>query len=173
MEESFIGEIKIFAGNFAPRNWAICDGGLLSVVQYDALFSLIGTTFGGDGLAEFAVPDLRGRVPIHFGQGNGLSPRQFAETGGAETVTLTTDELPAHTHVPQAHNGNGNSDVVNGNYWSGSASTTQFAPGDAADVPMNGNAVGANGGSQPHDNMLPFLPLNFIICLEGFYPSRN
>lgn len=173
MEPSYIGEIKLFAGNFAPLGWAFCDGSVIGINANEALFKLIGTTYGGDGLATFALPDLRGRVPLNFGQGNGLSLRKLGESGGAETVVVTSEQLPAHKHIPQANSGAGNSDSVAAHYWSGSAKTAQFAADSTTDTTMNSKAIGANGDNQPHENMLPFLALNFIICMEGVFPSRN
>lgn len=173
MSDCYIGEIRMFGGNFAPVGWAFCDGSLLSIAQYDALYSLIGTTYGGDGQSTFALPDLRGRFPIHQGQGGGLSPRVLGEMAGTESVTLQTSQMPAHNHTPVANTAAGNSNDPNGMYWASSASVQQYLPGDQANTNMNTGAIGSAGGSQPHDNMQPHLVINFIISLEGIYPSQN
>ena len=171
MEEDYIGKIKLYAGNYIPADWMICDGKLLPVDEYDSLFKLLGTTYGGDGVTNFALPDLRGRVPIGAGQGNGLSPCALGEIGGAETVTLTVDEIPYHTHPPQASSGGGNSDQANAHFWAGSSKSSQFASGNLADSVMSEQTIAANGGGQPHDNMLPFLPINICICVFGVPPN--
>jgi len=172
MSEPYIGEIRIFAGNFAPVNWSFCDGSLIAISQNDALFQLIGTTYGGDGQTTFALPDLRGRVPVHMGTGAGATYVQ-GQNGGVENVTLTVNQIPAHSHVPQAASGTtgnpGNS--PQNNVWSGWTGG-QFSSA-APSVAMNSTAVGSTGGSQPHDNMLPFLGINFIIALYGVYPTQN
>jgi len=168
MSQPFVGEIRIFAGNFAPVGWAFCDGQIMPISENETLFNLIGTTYGGDGQSTFALPDLRSRAPIH--QGNGFS---LAQTGGVENVTLTTNQIPAHSHVPQAAIGaSGNpTDSPANNVWSGWTGgqfTTQ-----APSVSLNATAVGTAGGSQPHDNMPPFLVINFIISLYGIFPTQN
>ena len=172
MSEPFVAEVRMFAGNFAPRGWAFCDGQLLAVSQNDALFSLVGTIYGGDGRTTFGLPDLRGRIPIHAGTGPGLSPRRLGAKGGAENVTLTTNQLPPHNHGPfQASGDTANPTTVSGN-------TVGVAAGDiyadeAANVPMASNAVTGIGGSRSHTNLMPFLCVYFIIALVGIYPSRN
>jgi microcystin-dependent protein len=173
MADPYIGEIRMFGGNFAPLGWAFCDGSLVSIAEYDALFNLIGTTYGGDGQTNFALPDLRSRLPIHQGQGPGTSNRVIGQPGGSEAVTLTGSQLPAHTHIALANSSAGNADSPAGAYWSGSATTPQYVPGDQANTTMNGAAIGANGQSQPHDNMQPFLPVSFVIALNGIYPTQN
>jgi microcystin-dependent protein len=165
MADHFIGEIRIFGGTFAPAGWAFCDGSLVSVSKHRELFELLGTHFGGNGQTQFALPDLRGRMPIHIGQGKDLSPRTLGEIGGVEKVTLTKAQLPKHQHTPVASSANGNSDSCGGNYWSKSVSSTQFAPDSANSVLMDTRAIAVTGGNQAHDNMLPFLALNFIIAL--------
>src|SRR4051812_2305261 len=175
MSEPFIGEIKLFAGNFAPRGYALCNGQLLAISQNTALFSILGTTYGGNGVTTFALPDLRGRVPMHAGQGPGLSSRSLGETGGAESETLLVGQMPAHNHLAFPNNRNANV-----------ANPVDSVPGKAPDPgffyrnsvdpaggPMDAGFIGSAGGSQPHDNMQPFLAINYIIALEGIYPSRN
>jgi microcystin-dependent protein len=158
----------MFPGNFAPQGWALCDGSIMSIASNTVLFQLIGTTYGGDGQSTFALPDLRGRAPIH--QANGFVIGQMA---GVETVTLTPNQLPIHSHLPQAAaSGAGlpaNSPL--GNVWSGwtGGQFSLLAPG----VSMSPAAISANGGSQPHDNMVPFLAINFIISLFGVFPSQT
>ena len=158
--EPVIGELMMFAGNFAPRGWALCDGQLLSIAQNTALFSLLGTTYGGDGRTTFGLPDLRGRVPVHPGRGPGLTPRQLGEKGGQETVTLTTVQMPNHNHAVQEGAGQGEGSEPGG----GPVST-----------PVNGagEMSGSTGGSQPHPNMQPFQCINYCIALNGVYPSRS
>lgn len=166
MGTPFVGEIRIFAGNFAPVGWAFCDGSLLAIAENDALFNLIGTTYGGDGQSTFALPDLRSRVPVHMGSGLSL-----AQTGGEETVTLTVNQMPAHTHVPQANSGTGTQTSPAGNVWANSANAPYSA--NAPNAAMDPAAAGLAGGSQPHDNMIPFLAINFIISLFGIFPSQS
>jgi microcystin-dependent protein len=165
MSSPFVGEIRMFAGNFAPVGWAFCDGSLLSISQNPTLFQLIGTTYGGDGQTTFALPDLRSRVPVHVGPGFALG-----QTGGEETVTLTVSQLPAHSHVPQANGNAGTQSSPAGGVWAGGVSRyTNTAPS----VGMAPAALGAAGGSQPHDNMVPFLVINFILSLFGTFPSQS
>ncbi len=167
MSSPFIGEIRLFAGNFAPQGWAFCDGSLMAIADNDALFNLIGTTYGGDGQNTFALPDLRSRVPIHQGPGFVIG-----QIGGEESVTLTTQQIPAHSHVAQCRAGTSNSANPSGNFW-GSSSALQYAvPGDAVG-PMATAALPPTGGSQPHDNMIPFLGINYIISLFGVFPSQT
>jgi microcystin-dependent protein len=165
MSSPFIGEIRMFGGNFAPAGWAFCDGSLLPISQNDALFNLIGTTYGGDGVNTFALPDLRSRVPVHQGPGFAL-----AQSGGAETVTLTVNQIPAHSHVPQAKSTQGSQPSPANNVWALSSGNqySNLAPS----VSMAPGAMGQTGGSQPHDNMAPFLAINFILSLFGIFPSQ-
>jgi len=173
MSEPFVGEIRIFAGNFAPRGWAFCDGQLLAVSQNDALFSLLGTIYGGDGRTTFGLPDLRGRVPIHSGSGPGLTPRNIGSRGGSEQVVLTVNHLPSHNHPAKTASG-GNAATPVGNYWStdpgGNSAGYHTGHDDSA---MAANVIGNSGGSQPHTNLQPFLCVHFIIALFGIYPSRQ
>lgn len=171
MSEPFVGEIRMFAGNFAPRGWAFCDGQLLAVSQNDALFSLLGTIYGGDGRTTFGLPDLRGRFPIHAGHGPGLSERRLGSKGGSEKETLTVNQLPSHTHPIQASGNLTTSPNPANNTFAqsiGDVYTTDFTPSG-----MNSGVVSQVGGSQSHTNLMPFLCINFIIALVGIYPSRH
>ena len=172
MSEPFVGEIRMFAGNFAPRNWALCDGQLLPISSNDALFSLIGTLYGGDGRTTFALPDLRGRVPLHMGQGPGLTDRRIGSRGGSENTTLTPGELPVHNHPVQASTDPATSGDPGGNVVAdaGDSQLYNSVPGDIPDPGMQTSQV---GGSQQHTNVMPFQCVHFIICLFGIYPSRN
>jgi microcystin-dependent protein len=171
MSNPYVGEIRMFAGNFAPAGWQFCNGALLQISEFDTLFNLIGTTYGGDGQQTFAVPDLQGRVPIHMGQGPGLSSYIIGQNGGVETVTLSTQQIPQHGHTPVGSN-SGSSDNPSGNYW---ANTSTGKPYTAAPptVQLNGGTITQAGGNQPHDNMIPFLCVSYIISLFGVFPSPN
>jgi len=174
--DPFIGEIRMFCGNFAPNGWALCDGRLLDIQQYAALFSILGTFFGGNGVKNFALPDLRGRVPVHPGQGPGLSPYTMGQTGGSENVTLTSNQMPQHNHALGASTTPGaNSSPQNGYPASGVDSQGGAVNGYAAsgNTTMAPTIVGQAGGSQPHENRPPFLCVNFIIALNGIFPSRS
>lgn len=169
--DPFIGEIRPFAGNYAPRDWAFCAGQLLQIAEYTALFSIITTTYGGDGMTNFALPDLRGRAVMHQGTGAGLTPRTINEITGTSTVTLIESEMPSHTHAPQARN-IANQKVTEGNVW---GSVSPFSPSIYSPTPntsMNPQAISPTGGTQSHNNMQPYLGLNFIIALDGVYPSK-
>jgi microcystin-dependent protein len=169
--EPFLGEVQIFAGNFAPTGWAFCDGQILPISQNTALFSLLGTTYGGNGVSTFALPDLRGRVPIQPGQGPGLSLRSLGEQGGIEGAMLGTGEMPAHTHTLGASSANGTSDAAAGRVAARSpAAIPQYAA--ASDADLSAAAIGSAGGGQAHNNMQPYLGLSFIIALQGIYPPR-
>ncbi len=172
MADNFLGEIRIVGFNFAPRGWAFCNGQLLPISQNTALFSLLGTIYGGNGQTTFALPDLRGRVPVHFGQGPGLSNYDQGEITGTEAVTLTTNELPAHAHSVSpltskaeetTNRPDGAYPTVGGIY----ASTQNGA------APMAPTPSAATGGNQPHSNLQPLLVMNFVIALTGIFPSRN
>lgn len=171
MGTPFIGEIRIFAGNFAPAGWAFCDGSILSIAENDTLFNLIGTTYGGDGQTTFALPDLRGRLPMHMGSGAGLSTRVIGEMGGVESVTLTAQQMPSHSHVPLAVSGSGNQATPQNGVWAGSASSRYST--SAPNLAMNASLVNLCGSGQPHENMMPYLTLSFIIALSGIYPSPS
>jgi microcystin-dependent protein len=165
MAQPYVGEIRMFAGNFAPAGWAFCDGDLLPIAENETLFQLIGTTYGGDGESTFALPDLRGRVPIH--QGNGFI---LAETGGAEEITLTVQQIPVHAHPLIANTGPGTSSSVAGNV-PATSSAVQIYRESVANQNMNAQAIGPTGGSQPHTNFQPYLCVNFILSLFGIFPS--
>ncbi|GAB4186733.1 MAG: tail fiber protein [Wenzhouxiangellaceae bacterium] len=172
MSEPFVGEIRMFAGNFAPRGWAFCDGQLLAVSQNDALFSLLGTIYGGDGRTTFGLPDMRGRLPIHAGHGPGLSERRLGAKGGAENETLTVNQLPSHTHGMRALSVNANTPNAQGNLLAQTPTVDLYLP-DQPFSNLNSAAVTNVGGSRSHTNLMPFLCVNFIIALFGIYPSRH
>jgi microcystin-dependent protein len=167
MSQPYVGEIRMFAGNFAPAGWMFCEGQLLPISEYETLFNLIGTTYGGDGQSTFALPDLRGRLPIH--QGNGFT---LAETGGSETITLTVSQIPAHTHPYLA-----TTNFAGTNSPAGEVAAALNVAGNelyipaAGTTPMSPAAIGSTGGSQPHDNFQPYLCIDFIISLFGVFPS--
>lgn len=174
MSEPFVGEIRMFAGNFAPRSWAFCDGQLLAVSQNDALFSLLGTIYGGDGRTTFGLPDMRGRIPIHAGSGPGLTPRKLGAKSGAENVTLTTNELPNHTHNVNASDQQGSStSPANQFFGQEGLNVYHAAPLSSNVTNLKSSAVTPVGGSQSHSNLMPALCVNFIIALYGIYPSRQ
>jgi microcystin-dependent protein len=172
MSEPFVGEIRMFAGNFAPRGWAYCDGQLLAISQNDALFSLLGTIYGGDGRTTFGLPDLRGRIPIHAGSGPGLSPRSLGAKGGAENVTVTVNELPAHSHTLRVSTAAGTGSAPSNEFLGASPNVRVFRPQDP-NVNLDAASITSVGGSRPHDNVMPFLCVHFIIALFGIYPSRH
>ncbi len=172
MSEPFVGEIRMFAGNFAPRGWALCDGQLLAVSQNDALFSLLGTIYGGDGRTTFGLPDMRGRIPIHAGSGPGLTPRNLGVKAGSENVTLTLNEIPAHTHDYNGSSQTGDQNTAANNVVAGRTGDPTYVE-DAASVNMASSAVGNSGGSDSHTNLMPCICINFIIALIGIYPSRH
>ena len=167
MSQPYVGEIRMFAGNFAIAGWMFCEGQLLPISEYETLFNLIGTTYGGDGQSTFALPDLRGRLPIH--QGGGFI---LAENGGAEDVTLTTSQIPAHSHPVLASQNAGSAAQPQGNLTAQNASVTIYRA-QAGGLTMNPSAVGSTGGSQPHSNFQPYLCVNFIISLFGVFPSQT
>lgn len=174
-EANFIGEVQMFAGNFAPRNWAFCDGQLLSISQNQALFSILGTTYGGDGRTSFGLPDLRGRVVMHSGSGPGLSPYNLGQHGGVESVTLNQNQIPSHTHTDQVNGaspvGRGqNSKTPEGTYWAEGAS---YATSSNTTMAANAVQIANAGGGQSHENRAPYIAVNYIICLNGVFPSRN
>src|SRR6266487_5822701 len=170
MSSPYIGEIRMFAGNFNPNGWMLCQGQLIPLSENDALFNLIGTTYGGDGQETFALPNLQSRVPVHVGPGFALG-----QTGGVEQVTLTTSQIPAHSHVPQANTNtvaNQNAPSPSNNFWAGDLVLTPYSS-SAPSAAMNAAACVSTGGAQPHDNMIPFLAINFILSLFGIFPSQT
>ena len=175
--DPFVAEIRIFAGNFAPKGWAFCNGQLLPISQNTALFSLLGTTYGGDGKSTFALPDLQGRAPMFWGQGPGLSLRDLGETGGSQSVTLLQSEIPSHTHQVRGTTAAGTSTNPTDGIWavagSRRAPTSLYSPTAAAGTTMSPQALAPAGGSQPHNNMPPYLTMNFIIALQGVFPPRS
>ena len=176
MSEPFVAEIKIFAGNFAPRSYAFCDGQLLPIAQNTALFSLIGTTYGGDGRTTTALPNLQGRAPIHPGRGPGLTSRRLGEKGGAATVTLTTLTSPSHNHGLFGTNEDTDEEgetTAAGNLTGKPDASDRIYNNTGTQVPMAAGAIPAVGGNQPHNNLQPYLVMNYIIALTGQYPSRS
>jgi microcystin-dependent protein len=165
MSEPFLSEIKIVSFNFAPKGWALCNGQFLPINQNQALFSLLGTTYGGNGQTTFALPNLRGQVPIHIGNGHTLG-----EAAGTTSVTVNIQQLPTHTHLPNASSTNANQPIPAAALL-GAANNAYVAP--AALVSLQPTSISNVGGSQPHNNMMPYLVLNFIIALQGIFPSQN
>ena len=172
MSEPFVGEIRMFAGNFAPRGWAFCDGQLLAVSQNDALFSLLGTIYGGDGRTTFGLPDLRGRLPIHAGHGPGLSERRLGAKGGEEKVTLTVNQMPSHGHRLAATSASATDNNPQDKQLAESPSIDLYFEGSPS-VDLSAEAITNTGGSRSHSNLMPFLCVHFIIALFGIYPSRH
>ena len=173
MSEPFIGEIRMFAGNFAPRGWAYCDGQILAVSQNDSLFSLFGTTYGGDGRSTFGLPDLRGRIPLHQGTGPGLSPRKLGLKAGVETVTLKTTEMASHTHDWNANTLEANQESPRGNVVAQTKNPYVLYRNDNQALGFSAKAVADAGGGQLHTNLMPTLCVHFIVALFGIYPSRS
>lgn len=169
MSDPYVGEIRMFGGTFAPAGWAMCDGQLIAISENDTLFNLIGTTYGGDGQSTFALPDLQCRVPVHQGTVSGTT-FQLAEKAGAESATLSVQQIPAHKHPPSASSTGGDTDDPAGHFWANS-SAIQFIAGASANATMNNATMAPAGGSQPHENMLPFLAVTFIISLFGIFPT--
>ena len=174
--DPFMAQIILFGGTFAPRGWAFCNGQLLAIAQHNALFSLLGTTYGGDGRTTFGLPDLQGRVPVHVGNGAGLPSIRLGQKGGEATVTLTANQMPAHNHSavieavsPLARGTSAGPDPTNAYNAQGGA----YATGKNAKMAADGIAVGQAGGSQSHNNMQPFTGIHYIINLDGTYPSRS
>jgi len=174
MSEPFLSEIRMLAFNFAPRGWSLCDGQLLPIAQNQALFALLGTTFGGDGVQTFGLPDLRSRAPVHFGQGPGGSLYSLGQRGGVENHVLTTAELPPHLHVPAASASAATSGAASaGMALATPAASKPYRNGSTTLVPVAAGATAFAGGSQPHTNMQPYLTVLFAIALQGIFPSRN
>ena len=171
--ETFLGEIRMFAGNFAPTGWAFCQGQLLPIAQNQALFSLLGTTYGGDGRTTFALPDLRGRVPVGFGQGPGLSNRVIGEQFGSELVTLNINQMPSHNHTVNAVTTEGNQNLPTNSLPANTKTLDKEYSNANANTTMKATMVNPTGGSQPFGVSQPSLGVNFIIALQGIYPSRN
>ncbi len=175
-QNNYVGEIKMFAGNFAPTGWALCDGSLLPISQNTALFSILGTSYGGDGKSTFALPDLRGRVPMNFGNGPGLTPRNLGDVGGQETVSLTVAQMPAHTHTASlavdstvATTDNPKNALPGRN----ASATPTYGKTANATTATSSITLSSSGGGQPHPTLPPFQCVNFIIALQGIFPARN
>src|SRR5260370_40254372 len=175
MANPFVAEIRIFPFNFAPKGWAFCDGQLMSISQNTALFSLLGTIYGGDGKSTFALPDMQGNAPMHPGQGPGLSLHDLGEMSGSDTVTLLDSEMPSHSHAVNC-GGNfsiGNTNVPAGNIIAKSSGGSAYTPAQNLAVQLSDQTLTPAGGDQPHNNLMPYLTLNFCIALQGVYPPRT
>ena len=172
MSQPFVGEIRMFGGNFPPVGWAFCDGQLLSIAQNDVLFALIGTTYGGDGQSTFALPDLRGRIPVHTGQGAAWG-FTIGQSGGIEAVTLTVPQTPLHTHPLNASTAAASPTAVPAGSKVAATSATMIYSSSPSGASMSPSAVSIAGGNQPHENMAPFLSVSFIISLFGIFPSQG
>ncbi len=172
MSEPFVGEIRMFAGNFAPRGWAYCDGQLLAVSQNDALFSLLGTIYGGDGRTTFGLPDLRGRIPLHQGQGPGLSSRRLGSKSGAENVTLSTNQLASHAHDFNANTAPATGEAPQGKVLADPTPIRIYKEA-AQNTDLASSSIANTGGTQSHTNLMPTLCIHFIVALFGSYPSRQ
>lgn len=171
MGQPYVGEIRMVGFSFPPAGWALCDGQIMPISENDTLFTLIGTTYGGDGQETFALPNLQSRIPVHAGNGPDGQTYTIGETGGVESVTLTTQQIPVHNHAPMAQTGAGNQPGPGGGVWAFS-NVAQFN-NIAADANMSNQAIGIAGGSQPHDNMMPYTVISFIISLFGIFPQQN
>lgn len=173
MSEAYTGEIRLFAGNYAPLNWAFCNGQILSISEYEILYSLIGTIYGGDGTTTFALPDFRGRIVLNQGRSTTGTNYVLSQTGGTETVLLTASQLPAHTHAVNASSDLGTvGDPTNG-FWAQSP-ISQYSNSEQSPASrMNPGNITSNGSNQPHANMMPTLAISYIICLNGLYPTRD
>jgi microcystin-dependent protein len=167
--QPFVGEIRMFAGNFAPVGWAFCDGALQPITENQTLYQLLGTTYGGDGVNTFALPDLRGRAPLHQGQGPGTSNYTLGERAGVESVALTLNQIPSHSHAPRGQTGAGTQSNPQGNVWA--ASALDNYSGSPPSVPMAAGALATVGANAPHDNMPPYVCVSFIISLFGIFPT--
>ncbi|MET1254972.1 phage tail protein [Aliikangiella maris] len=177
MSDPFLGEIRMFGGNFPPRQWAFCNGTLLEIANYNALFSLIGTIYGGDGRSTFALPDMRGRIPLHYGTGPGLTPRLIGSKFGTEQVQLSISEIPSHNHSIQASKSSAQSSNpgqdLPASQIDGDQPYTSVPTDPARFQTMSSETVSSSGGSQQHYNMMPYQSISFIICINGLYPPRN
>jgi microcystin-dependent protein len=172
MAQPYVGEIRIFGGNFAPNGWNFCDGSLLPISENEVLFQLIGTTYGGDGQQTFQLPDLRGRLPLHMGTGSAGTSYTIGENGGVEQVTITTQTMPQHTHPLIGSKNNGSQPGLSNNVLASSTLIQPYAA-ETADAPLAASSVSFVGGSQPHTNLQPFLCVNFIISMFGIFPSQT
>ncbi len=173
MSEPYIGEVRMFGGNFAPVGWLACNGQLVPITGYEVLYTLLGTTYGGDGVTTFGIPDLRGRSPLHAGNGQGLSPRVLGEMVGTETVTLTAAQQPAHAHPVHATTTTGTAPSPAGSVWAQNSAADLLYSASAPSATMSAAAFTPAGGNQPHDNMAPFQAVTFIICTDGLFPPQS
>lgn len=173
MSQPYVGEIRLVGFNFAPVGWAFCDGSLQAIDQNPALFQLLGTTYGGDGQTTFALPDLRGRAPIHMGQGNGLTNRVIGQRLGEESVTLTNTQMPNHSHSVAVLSTTGTTTSAQNSYLAGSSTSDNRYSSNAPSTTMNAGVLSASGNSQPHENREPLLTMNYIIALNGIYPQQG
>lgn len=172
MSQPYVGEIRLFGGNFAPAGWSFCNGSLQDISQNSTLFNLIGTTYGGDGQTTFALPDLQGRFPIHQGLGGGAT-YTIGQTGGTENVTLLTNQIPAHSHVPAASAASVDAtDNPSGNYWGASTGKPYAINSPVPTLVMNTGSILNTGGSQPHNNLMPYITISYIISFFGIFPSQ-
>lgn len=172
MGSPYLGEIRMFGGNYAPFGWAFCNGQMLSIAQNNALYNLLGTTYGGDGVNNFGLPDLQGRVPVHQGQAQSGSNYVLGQKSGSETVTLTVSQIPSHSHTAVGmSSGNATTNPLNATWGNSGINNKSFGP--TANATMNARSLSMTGGNQPHDNLMPFLVISFIISLQGLYPSAN
>lgn len=172
MSTPFVGQVMMFGGNFQITGWMFCQGQILSIAQNDVLFALIGTTYGGDGQSTFALPDLRSRVPISQGTLAGGGTYTMGQQGGVENVTLLTTQIPSHQHTPNANSANGTSADPTGNVWASQSSLIQYSNAPTG-ANLLGSVIGNNVGNQPHSNIIPFQTLNYLIALQGVFPTRN
>ena len=172
-QEQYLGEIRMFAGNFPPKGWAFCNGQILPINQNQALFSLLGTTYGGNGQSNFALPDFRGKVPVHFGQGPGLSDYSLGQTGGSETATISIAQMPAHNHKVNAVTEEGNQNSPTGNLPANTKNLDKEYSAPTPDTTMNAAMIGKTGGGQPFSIKAPTNTVTFIIALTGIFPMRN
>jgi len=174
--DPYIGDIRLFAGSFAPAGWILCNGTLLSISEYDVVFAIIGTTYGGDGVTTFAVPDLRGRLPVGQGNGPGLTPRVLGQSFGSESVTLLSTQIPSHTHTLMASTAAATASSPAANVFAHSGTDSIYTPlpttGPQPQT-LNAASVQSAGGTQPHDNVMPTTAINYIMCLAGIFPSHN
>ncbi|TJY42786.1 phage tail protein [Cohnella pontilimi] len=169
--DQYVGEIRMFGGNFAPDGWLFCNGQQLNISQYEVLFTVIGTTYGGDGVNTFALPDLRGRIPMNRGTGSSGTPYSLGQMGGTENVTLTPNQIAQHTHAVMVSPGNGEAASPANAVWAGST-VNQYSTG-TPNANMAGQTVSFTGGNGPHDNMMPYLAVSFIIATNGLFPTQS
>ncbi len=171
--DPYIGDIRLFGGSFAPRGWVLCAGQLMSISQFSAVFAVIGTTYGGDGVTTFAVPDLRGRIPVGQGTGPGLTPRVLGQQFGSETVTLLSTQIPSHTHNLEASTATAGEETPTNGVFAQNGTDKFYVSAASGAEQLNPATIQLDGGSLPHDNIMPTTAINYIMCVEGIFPSRN